>query len=63
MCVHVSCWFCVLREFFKLFDKKTLINHILLYVLICKMIQNQQIEYPATWGASFAGSSQSFVSF
>ena len=45
VCVHVSCWFCVLREFFKLFDKRTLINHILLYVLICKMIQNQQIEY------------------
>ena len=44
VCVHVSCWFCVLREFFK-FDKRTLINHILLYVLICKMIQNQQIEY------------------
>ena len=45
VCVHVSCWFCVLRKFFKLFDKRTLINHILLYVLICKMIQNQQIEY------------------
>ena len=45
VCVHVSCWFCVLREFFKLFDKRTLINHILLYVLICKVIQNQQIEY------------------
>ena len=39
VCVHVSCWFCVLRELFKLFDKRTLINHILLYVLICKMIQ------------------------
>ena len=45
VCVCACFGFAFCESFSHLFDKRTLINHILLYVLICKMIQNQQIEY------------------
>ena len=47
MCVHVSCW-CWFAVVFRIEQ----IDHILLYVLICKMIQNQQIEYSSYMGWS-----------
>ena len=44
-CVHVSCW-CWFAVVFRIEQ----IDHVLLYVLICKMIQNQQIEYSSYMG-------------